>query len=171
MMSGGAQASSFVVIDSKVQAHTPSIVTIGQASSFVTMLESPKTIPIDSNRDFPDVPLAFPLPEDRQSTVVSPSIVAFESITPDIAYEKVAAIKPERPAPRPFRMSTPMVMRGGIIGDAFSTPSQESAPAPAATPPASRSGGRSREAPPREEVAPAPAAPPPTNLPKVGAPI
>jgi len=52
---------------------------------------------------------------------------------PDVIYEKMAAIPDEPEAGHGF-MPGPMIIRGGVVGGAFSTPTQGKAPAAAATP-------------------------------------
>ncbi|GLS34357.1 hypothetical protein GCM10007937_60720 [Mesorhizobium albiziae] len=61
------------------------------------------------------------------------SIVALGNSAPGIAYENVAAIgdEPEKSSRRPN--TTPMVIRGGIVGEAFARDTG-SAPSPAAEP-------------------------------------
>ncbi|MBZ9852986.1 hypothetical protein LB566_04200 [Mesorhizobium sp. CA13] len=49
---------------------------------------------------------------------------------PDVTYEKVAAI-PNAPEARHGFLQNPMIIRGGIVGSAFSTPTQAKAPATA----------------------------------------
>lgn len=49
---------------------------------------------------------------------ISPSVIAFQGPEPSVTSEEVAAVKNP---PRPFAPSTPMVIRGGIVGDPFST--------------------------------------------------
>lgn len=74
----------------------------------------------------PLVPLSYPLPWDQSRSsghagairVISPSIIAMGE--PPVTFEQVAAIEPPKTA-KPHRgpSSLPMVIRGGIIGDAF----------------------------------------------------
>jgi hypothetical protein len=63
----------------------------------------------------------------------TPSIVALGEPVPnvayeDVTYEKVAAI-PSQPEPKRDFMQSPMVIRGGIVGDVFATPTPRAAPA------------------------------------------
>lgn len=53
---------------------------------------------------------------------------------PDVTYEKVAAI-PNAPAARHGFTQSPMIIRGGVAGGAFSTPTPGQAPAAPAAPP------------------------------------
>ena len=52
---------------------------------------------------------------------------------PDVTYEKVAAI-PNAPEARHGFMRSPMIIRGGVVGGDFSTPTQGKAPAATTTP-------------------------------------
>ena len=79
---------------------------------------------------FPGAPAATPsilvlkAADIKASDVVS--VVALGE--PDVTYEKVAAI-PNAPEARHGFMPSPMIIRGGIVGGAFSTPTQAKAPA------------------------------------------
>jgi hypothetical protein len=95
----------------------------------------------------------------------TPSIIALGEPAPEVTYEKVAAI-PKKLKHGP--MFKPLVIRGGVVGDAFA-PATSAGPsaAPAAgkqngPPQAAASGDRSPSTPPP----PAPAAPPPAVVPK-----
>lgn len=90
----------------------------------------------------------------------TPSIVALGAPLPDInenvTDEKVAAI-PSQPS-HGFNGS-PMIIRGGIVGDAFATPAPKAAPATAAAPAAN-----SKADPKVASKTPEPAAPQPAPL-------
>ncbi|TPK69307.1 hypothetical protein FJ546_01500 [Mesorhizobium sp. B2-4-19] len=79
---------------------------------------------------FPGAPAATPsiltlkAADIKASDVVS--VVALGE--PDVTYEKVAAI-PNAPEARHGFMPSPMIIRGGIVGGDFSTPTQTKAPA------------------------------------------
>ena len=79
---------------------------------------------------FPGVPATTPsiltlkAADIKASDVVS--VVALGE--PDVTYEKVAAIPNAPEAPHGF-MPGPMIIRGGIVGGDFSTPTQTKAPA------------------------------------------
>ena len=103
----------------------------------------------------------------------SRSIIAMQSGEPPVTRETVAAVQSSRRAP-----STPMVMRGGIVGDPFASPATPAAsepPADTEAAPSPRNGRPDRRAergmPPatgdqREPAAPAqPDAPPPAAPP------
>jgi len=74
------------------------------------------------------------------------SVVALGEPMPDVTYEKVAAL-PDQPAAKHGPMQIPMIIRGGVVGGAFDTPTPRAvpagtaaAPAPAATTPTPASG-------------------------------
>ncbi|MGE0501599.1 MAG: hypothetical protein AB7I79_08005 [Rhizobiaceae bacterium] len=173
LSTGAAQASSFLVLAPMKDNVGPSIVILGEPR------------PVAASRPFAPVPVAeaplsYPYPEESPTVVLAPiepepfvvsaSIVAMG--TPAISYDKVAAIggAGPRPTPRP-PFSMPVVMRGGIVGDAFpdsQAPSLEGeSPAAASSPEDAASGQASRRpdaprqpeqpAPPPAAVAPAPA--------------
>ncbi|WP_245318035.1 MULTISPECIES: hypothetical protein [unclassified Mesorhizobium] len=79
---------------------------------------------------FPGPPAATPsiltlkAADIKASDVVS--VVALGE--PDVTYEKVAAI-PNPPEAQHGFMPSPMIIRGGIVGGDFSTPTQTKAPA------------------------------------------
>lgn len=79
---------------------------------------------------FPGAPAATPsiltlkTADIKASDVVS--VVALGE--PDVTYEKVAAI-PDASEARHGFMSSPMIIRGGVVGGDFSTPTQAKAPA------------------------------------------
>ncbi|QKC86548.1 hypothetical protein [Mesorhizobium sp. NZP2077] len=83
---------------------------------------------------FPGPPAATPsilmlkATEIKATDVVS--VVALGE--PDVTYEKVAAI-PNAPEARHGFMPGPMIIRGGVVGGDFSTPTQGKAPAATAT--------------------------------------
>lgn len=126
------------------------------ASSIVTL--APMTGPIG-----PSMIVAGPpdMPEDAVETderrMVTRSILAFGP--PDVAYENVASVG-EKPK-KPRRGFSPMVLRGGIAGGAFSSastpeqPVQASVPADALPAPAAPSAARDE----KPAAAPAPESP------------
>ena len=167
-MTGGAQASSFAYVAPPPAGKSPSIVEVG-----LPKLASAKVLPDvvaakgETKGDML-VPLAYPLPDARAAQAkfftVSPSVVAFESIEPPVTFEKVAAIGRPHPAPQP------VVIRGGIAGDAFT---QSAGPVvlpqaaandgkPGSSRQRKRENRREREAPQR----PAPPAPAPAMSPQ-----
>lgn len=83
---------------------------------------------------FPGAPAATPsiltlkAADTKASDVVS--VVALGE--PDVTYEKVAAI-PDAPEARHGFMRSPMIIRGGVVGGDFSTPTQAKAPAATTT--------------------------------------
>ena len=183
MMAGGAQASSFVVVAPPKDKISSSFVVVGAPPLPVLAAAVADAQP--ENGEALVVPLAFPLAENGTSvsfepsvaakvTKISTSIIAFDSPIPNVAYEKVAAITPDKPVKRPLRLTTPMVMRGGIIGDAYASGSSGAAPVAVQAPgrSAAKPTGRPRVA--RKPGEPAPEepvkiiiAPPPPTMPKL----
>ncbi|QKC99843.1 hypothetical protein [Mesorhizobium sp. NZP2298] len=84
---------------------------------------------------FPGAPAATPsilaLKADGIQAGDVLSVVALGE--PEVTDEKVAAI-PNAPEPRHGFMPGPMIIRGGVVGGDFSTPTQVKAPATTATP-------------------------------------
>ncbi|MBZ9808920.1 hypothetical protein LB542_02335 [Mesorhizobium sp. BR1-1-9] len=85
---------------------------------------------------------------------------------PDVTYEKVAAI-PNAPEARHGFLQNPMIIRGGIVGSAFSTPTQAKAPA-TATATASAAPAANGQKTPATSPAAAPAAAAQQPVPGVG---
>ncbi|TPK51384.1 MULTISPECIES: hypothetical protein [unclassified Mesorhizobium] len=87
---------------------------------------------------------------------------------PDVTYEKVAAI-PNAPEARHGFLQNPTIIRGGIVGSAFSTPTQAKAPATApATATASAAPAANGQKIPATSPAAAPAAAAQQPVPGVG---
>jgi hypothetical protein len=115
------------------------------------------------------------------SEPAGPSIVALGDPEPYVTDEKVAAI-PDKPEHKHGFMRNPMVIRGGIAGDAFASPTPAAAPAkstataaaapaagtePAAdTKPAGTAAASNGT--PQPETQPEPATQQPTQIPAVG---
>ncbi|MER8438425.1 hypothetical protein NKH36_29235 [Mesorhizobium sp. M1312] len=93
-----------------------------KASSFV-VLSAPSSTPSV-------IRLGAPEPVKVAESSSTPSIVALGEPVPDVTYEKVAAI-PSQPKPKHDFMQSPMIIRGGIVGDAFAKPAPSAAPAAA----------------------------------------
>jgi hypothetical protein len=113
-ISSGAQASSFDVPESMTEAIGPSMMAIGDVlppasgaqSSFATV-----QTPIEA--------AAQALGSDAPA--LAPSIIAIGE--PALDVEKVAAIPADAETkPSPRLAFSPMVIRGGLAGDAFATP-------------------------------------------------
>ncbi|KAB2955837.1 MAG: hypothetical protein F9K19_09815, partial [Rhizobiaceae bacterium] len=71
---------------------------------------------------------AYQVPLPR---VLSPSIIAFGDVQPPVSYERLASIGPaaeQKVRRRPEQL--PMVIRGGLIGDAFARPAAAMPAAP-----------------------------------------
>jgi len=189
--STGASASSFVTLPAQVRPSSPSIVHLGSAAP-VTAKASPARLEAttpgagaaavaeapEGERSDPALPtevaLRYPAPVPDElkpsganaTLVVSRSVIAMGE--PAVEMFKVAAVDGgKRQTPR-FALA-PLVIRGGISGDAFGTPGPaplvavDSAPSESPSPPAPRR-ERARQEAVSEEPAPAPqpeALPPP----------
>lgn len=94
----------------------------------------------------------------------TPSIVALGEPVPDVTYEKVAAIS-SKPEPKHRFMQSPMIIRGGIVGDAFATPAPSAAPA--ATTAAAAPGAGTRSDKKITATNSEPATPQPTPIPEI----
>jgi len=176
LTAGAARASSFVVMGKTAPASTPSIVTLGMsAPANVAGADAAPSSWADKpigqlQQAYPRMKQAdrrlSPSVESLGSGVMeTPSIIALGEPAPEVTYEKVAAIPKKLKHGPIFK---PLVIRGGVVGDAFA-PATSAGPsaAPAAgkqngSPQAAASGDRSPSAPPP----PAPAAPPPAVVPK-----
>jgi hypothetical protein len=158
-----AVASSFVVLEPVPGPTSPSIVVLGKPATIDVT-----TLP-DDPEDKPDVvighvdPPARPDPADGGIVTVSPSIIAMG--TPEVTSEKVAAIEAEKEGPR-HQPPAPLVIRGGVIGDAFS-PTTTAAPVTVEQPHSGQEaasdapGGGPQPSAPSKSMPEQPAAPPP----------
>jgi len=79
---------------------------------------------------FPGPPTATPsILVLKAADVEASDVVSVVALgEPDVTYEKVAAI-PNAPEARHGFMPGPMIIRGGVVGGDFSTPTQAKAPA------------------------------------------
>ncbi|RWL16187.1 MULTISPECIES: hypothetical protein [Mesorhizobium] len=127
------------------------------ASSFV-VLGAPSSTPSV-------VKLGAPEPVKVAGSSSAPSIVALGDPVPDVTYEKVAAI-PSQPKPKHDFMQSPMIIRGGIVGDAFAKPAPSAAPA-ATTAAAPGAATRSDKKITATNSPPEPATPQPTPIPEI----
>jgi hypothetical protein len=168
MASGKAVASSFVMPEPmKEGAKSSSIVTLG-APAADSKAASPSFIALGSPAPSPTfVALSSPPPSPTQAVAAirtdgpvtpSPSIIALGE--PAVTLEKVAAIPAEKKTKR-LQELPPMVIRGGLIGNAFEravAPQQVSEPeaATAAAPAADRPRRRTPPKPPAGTILPAP---------------
>jgi hypothetical protein len=175
LTTGAARASSFVVMGEAAPASTPSIITLGSPTS--TRLARTQARPsswIDKSIEQLQQAYLRAKQTDRQpypsvesldsGGMETPSIIALGEPAPEITYEKVAAI-PQKQRHGP--MFKPLVIRGGVVGDAFAPasagPSTDTSTSTQNTSSqAAASGGQSPSAPPP----PVPAAPPPAVVPK-----
>jgi hypothetical protein len=149
LWSGEAAASSFLVLPAFDGKSSPSMVSVAPPPpTDVTTLGAP-------DQTAPDVTIGEvdkPPQEAADGSIVmlSPSIVAMGE--PAVAQEKVAAIGEEGTKPRPEPL--PMVIRGGILGDAFST-AATGEPVPLTVEP-KEAGQQPSSAPPHPKGAPRP---------------
>jgi hypothetical protein len=152
LWAGGASASSFVVLPAMEARVGPSMIVLGTAGSPSTVVAS---TPADAGKQ--DQALEVPPGEFVR---ISPSIIALGE--PDVSLDKVAAIAPE--AKKSGHAAAPMVIRGGVVGDAFA-PAAASAPVtvtPEASPQAAAESPQPAGSAPQESApaaAPAPAQP------------
>ncbi|WP_192363141.1 hypothetical protein [Mesorhizobium mediterraneum] len=135
LATGGAQASSFVVLSAP--SSTTSVVKLGA-----------------------------PEPVKVAGSSSTPSIVALGEPVPDVTYEKVAAI-PSQPKPKHDFMQSPMIIRGGIVGDAFAKPAPSAAPAATTAAAAPGAATRSDKKITATNSPPEPATPQPTPIPEI----
>jgi len=171
LTTGAARASSFVVMGETAPASTPSIVRLG--SPVGTRVAGVKATPSSwVDKSIGQLQQAYlrmkqadrrfyPSVESLSSGATeTPSIIALGEPAPEITYEKVAAI-PQKLKHGP--MFKPLVIRGGVVGDAFAPAAGGGSSAVAAsTSPQAATGDKSPAAPPP----PVPAAPPPALAPK-----
>ncbi|RWK42348.1 hypothetical protein [Mesorhizobium sp.] len=127
-----------------------------QASSFVVP-GAPSSTPSVIRLDAPE-------PVKGAGSSSTPSIVALGEPAPDVSNEKVAAIPSQ---PKHDFMQSPMIIRGGIVGDAFGKPAPSPAPAAttaAAAPTATTKSDKKVTA---TSSSPEPATPQPTPIPEI----
>lgn len=187
-MTSGAHASSFVVLDSMTEPLGPSMIVLGSpapvaeappAAAVATVRLPESRIPLASTQgqepgDSERSAAASPQPVDSAAyqvplpRMLSPSIIAFGDVQLPVSYEKLASIGPaveQRQNRRPEQM--PMVIRGGLIGDAFARPASATPAAPvkieAKAPGMAGGNGKPNDAPARRDTPPA--APPPPEPP------
>jgi hypothetical protein len=123
---GAADASSFVTVGAPRSGASPSVVVLGQSTASVDVVTLPAQA-IDSSLAVAEVEHALPHhfdPADSAIVTLSRSVVAVGE--PEVTDEKVAAIdeKPWRRDP------IPMVIRGGVVGGAYSPPAPAAAEPP-----------------------------------------
>lgn len=112
---GTASASSLVALHEQAARATPSILVLGQTAAPADVVTLP-ALAVDPNIALGHVDPA-PSGDPAGSSIVSLSRSVIALGEPDIADENVAAIGGQS-----RHGSTPMVIRGGVIGDAFSPP-------------------------------------------------
>jgi hypothetical protein len=150
LASSAASASSFVVLEGISTPTSPSIIVLGETSPSVVAAKAPDIGSLNPSIErFGGLP-----PEERKFITVSPSVIAMVDAPQPVAFENVASIGDEQ-ANRRLRGTLPMVMRGGIVGEAFS-----------AAPAAPSSGGAAPSQPQQEVSAPESASEKPASAPK-----
>lgn len=151
LASTGASASSFVTVPAPTKAVSPSFVYLGGAEPAVATVSAPVQdalvypAPLSAGLVSPALPAApeppkialhypAPFPDALRTpnatapiTRVSTSIITMGE--PEVEYFEVAAIVPE-PRPKQPPNFSPMVMRGGIVGDAIARLAVPAAEAP-----------------------------------------
>lgn len=156
---GEANASSFVTLGAETPSEAPSIVVIGAVEPAVVT----KSMVVLGDPDpAPTVQLASTNTGSQQGarnrTVISVSVIAMGEPAPAISDEKVAAIahEPAKRHKRPHAM--PMVIRGGLVGDAFGRSGPAASPEESAEPVLSSSqpGAANRPRPPAQPARPEP---------------
>ncbi|RWM81756.1 MAG: hypothetical protein EOR81_06860 [Mesorhizobium sp.] len=129
-----------------------------QASSFV-VLGAPSSTPSV-------VRVGAPEAVKMAGSFSTPSIMALGEPVPDVTYEKVAAI-PSQPKPKHDFLQSPMIIRGGIVGDAFAKPAPSVAPAATTAAAAPGAATRSDKKIGATNSPPEPATPQPTPIPEI----
>ena len=108
LWAGGASASSFVVLPAMEARVGPSMIVLGSPGS-------PSTVVAHRRPPMPSSRIRRSKRRPVESVRLSPSIIALGE--PDVGLDKVAAIAPEAKTSR--HAAAPMVIRGGVVGDAF----------------------------------------------------
>lgn len=124
-----ANASSFVVLDPLKDAESPSIIVLGKPESgSFTAAGEPRhaAIPMPSFERFGGAPASEP-----KFITVSPSVIAMVDTPGPVTMENVASIGDSRSRTRSPH-TLPMVIRGGIVGDAFVSGAMPGSSTPAA---------------------------------------
>lgn len=145
---GAAHASSFVAMGELAPASTPSIVTFGATPARIAEARpSYDLLPEADRHSF------TPAPHGVEAIAGMPSIVAMGEPWPEVTNEQVAAIPRSRRRGPKFQ---PLVIRGGLVGDAFALAKPDSTKAAAAsTQEASASQGNDPEPSPASDAPPA----------------
>jgi hypothetical protein len=116
-MSGPAAASSFVMLQRAAKPISPSIIYFGEPEAAAAAPEP--QVPFDPPAELAGPPGSSPTAGGSSITVVSPSVIALGTRHNEVEFGAVAAVgENERPKPRNPHLP-PMVIRGGIYGDAF----------------------------------------------------
>lgn len=160
LASGIADASSFAVLEPAGTRVSPSVIFLGAPAA-----PAPAAATVAQQIPFAPPPALAGAPKADEAgsiTRISPSAIALGLLQPGVDLSRFAAIDD-----KPRRMRDPhlppMVIRGGLSGDAFvrtAAPQQQAAPAPAAGP--SASPGRQQQQKPPEPDTPQAIRPLPT---------
>lgn len=163
LASGAASASSFAALDPAGTRISPSIIFLGTPAA-----PAPDATIVAQQVPFAPPPALAGAPKPGAGssvTPVSPSMIALGLLQPDIDLSRFSAV-----TDKPRRMRDPhlppMVIRGGLSGDAFTRGAAPAAPEPAqqsAQNPAAAIGGAGTKAAPDKrgpEKSSAPEAPP-----------
>lgn len=127
--SAGAEASSIITLASTDKKLTPSMIAIGEPPAGELGEADPDVVAEDAG--------------NTDQTRLSPSMIALGE--PAVTSEKVAAIGDKKRGAR--RISMPMVIRAGIVGDAFSPAAAPASAQPQAAPPQQPAGTPGAEQP------------------------
>ncbi|MBO6718970.1 MAG: hypothetical protein JJ913_13515 [Rhizobiaceae bacterium] len=143
LASSAANASSIVVLPAHEGPASPSIVTLGNSSPSVVAAREPETTEWPSVERF-----GGEQQRERRFVNVSASVIAMVDAPQPVAFENVASISDDEAANQRARDAMPMVIRGGIVGDAFVS---RSAPATVTSERPQREQQVSAPPPPRDE--------------------
>ena len=117
---GEAQASSFVTPEALPEPIGPSFVVLGETTAAGTLQVQENDAASGAALSVEMLPMpSFSIMGEAASSS-TPSIVALGEPAAGIAYDEVAAIP--QPAQKSGRVMMPMIIRGGIVGDAFAQP-------------------------------------------------
>lgn len=162
-MSGPAGASSFVMLRQTAKPISPSIIYFGEPETAAA--EPELQIPFDPPAELAGPPGNLPSAGGSSITVVSPSVIALGARHNDVEFGTVAAVgESERPKARNPHLP-PMVIRGGIYGDAFTSGDGLAATPPQQVPEVQKqASGGADEAPRRRPDQPSSPEPPPAAV-------
>lgn len=117
---GEAQASSFVTPEALPEPIGPSFVVLGETTADGTLQVQEADAGAGPALSIELLTMPSFSVVGEAAGAPTPSIVALGEPAAGIAYDEVAAIP--KPAENSRRVLMPMIIRGGIVGDAFSQP-------------------------------------------------